>query len=229
MDGSRLRSCWLSPGDYAAGGTVGDLYTRVEAGSLGLRLEWDDGWLVGRTSPTLASGSLSLLALRRVQTLLARPSESMWGDEPARTLTAVLDVLRAEGLPFECASIGDVTDPAALALHSTAEAVSRCLTRLHDAPMTIDLETELSASRRTVARRLGLLATVYGTNGVGLRELRGRWRIVAASALATAEGITTEDAARACGFGSAGALCHAFARAGLPSPAHIADAVRALR
>jgi hypothetical protein len=150
----------------------------------------------------------------------------------ARFVGAFHDVLlrfAADGLPFDPGGLADDVqragrDPEEQAL---IDAIDETLSRLDAGPAVIELEGKLGRARRTVSRRASALHERYGLSGlagVSWRSVRDFYRVLLGAILATHPRMTTRVLASTLGYGSAEALCHAFANAGLPSPGAIAKA-----
>lgn len=214
---------WVEPGTFAIGGALDTLYARVEADSLILSVDWALGSLGARAPRGLPTGALSEAARR---TLITHAHTIIGGD--LSVVPSVLTTLSAAGLPL---------DPIASDLELSIEeedravvaALSEAMSNLAASPMSVDLERTLQRSRRHVVEVVRRVASRFGLNGSDWRSLRDRFRLNAAAVLCTHAEARTDNVARAVGYGSSRALCHAFARAGLPAPSTMRAAVEALR
>jgi AraC-like DNA-binding protein len=105
------------------------------------------------------------------------------------------------------------------------DAVDRALGELRCRPQLVDVQARAGRSRWTLARSLHALGECYGLRGLRGRDdwraLRDFRRLLVASILMTHPQATTRAVALEVGYGSADAMCHAFANAGLPSPSQI--------
>lgn len=104
--------------------------------------------------------------------------------------------------------------------------------RLEVCPGTIDIERHLDLSRRTVTRRTHEFFKRHGLSGLGgrtdWRSIRDGYRLFVGVVLMSHPDATTARVARALGYGSAEALCHAFANVSLPTPTGIRERMRKL-
>jgi hypothetical protein len=142
---------------------------------------------------------------------------------------AIFARLRSAGVPFDAWRAKDLIVPVPPTLQRVADALGRNLSRIGTQPGTAELERELGLSRRRIAQLVGELASRYGLNGTDWRTMRDRWRVLA-SLLAMSHPLArTEAVARAVGYGSANALCHAYREASLPSPSQVRAALTRLR
>ncbi len=97
-------------------------------------------------------------------------------------------------------------------------------------PQMVDLEARLALSRWSLTRRIRDLHAAYGLSGFAggtdWRSLRDFTRVRVAGIMMTHPAATTQAVARQVGYGSAEAMCHAFANAGLPAPRALAPRSR---
>lgn len=137
---------------------------------------------------------------------------------PANVLAGVRDVLRANGLPLEDLAAADLAALYGATREDRAlfAAALAPLNHLESKPMLADVQAALALSARQTARKLAKLGERFDIGA--WRTHLGAWRTMAACALLSRPGATTEWVAKRVGFGSPVALCHAFQRAGLPSP-----------
>lgn len=134
------------------------------------------------------------------------------------------DALAAEGIAL--AGLTDAfavdSDPDDVAFMATLDAI---LADVRRAPASIDWESRAQASRKTLTRRTQIVHSRYGLTGVRFRAdwraVRDLNRLVVAMLFATEKQASLSSIAAAVGYGSAAALCHAFANAGLPPPGKI--------
>jgi AraC-like DNA-binding protein len=103
------------------------------------------------------------------------------------------------------------------------------LSRLDQRPQSTDLESRLRCSRWTVTRLFHHVHAEYAMCGIGgatdWRSVRDYHRLRIARMLMTHRRSSTGSVARYVGYGSAEAMCHAFANAGLPSPGRLRESV----
>ncbi len=144
------------------------------------------------------------------------------GPSPAPFAVALLDRLRAYGLPFVSVAEGDLADRTSEADRRLSAEVARQLSQLTSHPSIDDLTDALGWTTRHVNRRFAALARAHGMPFHHWRALLHHTRLLTASRLMSAPGATTELVARLTGFRSPTALCHAFAKASWPSPGTLA-------
>jgi hypothetical protein len=107
--------------------------------------------------------------------------------------------------------------------------IDRILSRLHETPMLVDLESTLGQARRTLTRSIGQLHerhALLGRGGGRWRTIRDNYRLVVATILVSHEEATPRDVAGLVGYGSVEALDHALNNASLPSPLALKRAIR---
>jgi AraC-like DNA-binding protein len=219
--------CWeLGPGDALVVRPVATLVGRSSDGE-SLEMDWDsltDAPLVEhlRVSPRLLVSSAALSAALAD---LAAP------DAVARLVKAGRDFLRvaaADGLdtPIDPDELATSGPDAQRLMH----VIDGALSQLHTNPSTVDLETTLAVSRRTLTRHVRRVHTAYGLCGLGdgvdWKSIRDFYRLRVASILMSNPRAGTREIARAVGYGSPDAMCHAFAHVGLPSPGRVRETVR---
>ena len=215
---------WVDPGSFALGGALASLYARVERDSLILSVDWALGSLGARIPRGLPSGELSATSHNE----LIDHAHALIGGDVA-VVPRVLEVLRAEGVPLDPISAEDLHLSIDEEDRAVVAALTTAMTNLGASPMSVDLERTLGRSRRHVVDSVRRVAARFGLNGSDWRSLRDRFRLNAAAVLCTHEHARTEHVARAVGYGSARALCHALARAGLPTASAMREAVESLR
>lgn len=221
---------WAEGGELLSTSPLGACQTREEGRAFTqLCVEWDTGFLGTRDPAALSSTRLGPSTLALLDSAAA-----VLGDAAAtQTTTAghlaeVLSALRAEGAPFDAVAAGDLVEPSAPGDADLAVALGAALSSMGDGPQIVDLEAAMGLSTRQLSRRVAAFAGRYGLNGTNWRSMRDRWRLNAGSSVMSHPQATTCRVGRALGYGSSEAFCHAFARAGLPAPRNIRDAVRGL-
>lgn len=208
----------LRPGDYVIAPTAGFL-TRSDAAST-LELDLRTATAV-RTAIT---GRLAASARERLRAVVTALWESADVDALARDVEAWLvaeGILTGRPLALGC----DPEEQRIITL------VDRSLERLAAQPMRVDLEEGARVSAKTISRRIDRVHARLGLHGLGARTdwraTRDFYRLLVAALLASSGRLSTRDLAAYSGYGSAEALCHAFATRGLPSPARFRAAVAA--
>jgi AraC-like DNA-binding protein len=219
LHGRGGRAVELETGQLALRSRVDAVLERGSGTTLEIDFEGD------RCIPDLTHGRLSASACAALFELAdatrdAAPSElTRFGS----CLRRALDALRAEGLAV-------VLDPAVAPPAVDAPdqvymtALDRALSTLGEAPAVVDLEEVLGCDRRTIVRRTRAVHerhALHGLGGTDFRAVRDFYRLLVATILASHERATTEGVARAVGYASPTALCHAFHRVGLPAPSAV--------
>jgi AraC-like DNA-binding protein len=209
---------------------LSDLRTRGSAHTL--EIDWDAGSAAGQQlCSNLELGRLApptMTALESLSTTLRSVRTEMTDAiEPA--VARALSALGAEGFPLRENALDEALARPRAADQKLWTALDRALTRLEISPDTQDIVADLGWSRRTLARRLRGLDQryhIYGDAGIDWRSQRDWYRLLVASMFLSHPESTTRAVSRMVGYRSPEALCHAFARAGLPSPGAIREAVR---
>lgn len=182
-----------------------------------LVLEWDPRVLGAGHHGHVAIARLTQASVTRLgalaDTLVGVPDARV----TAETTTAMLDLLRASGLAIARIEAGALRTPVDDA-QRLADALGHHLSQLRAHPDIEDVGGELGWNVRLVHRRLASMVGAYGLPWPSWRALLRHYRFTSALRLLSAPGATTELVARATGFRSPSALCHAFDKAGLPSP-----------
>jgi AraC-like DNA-binding protein len=213
---------WLLPGEFALARDMRNLYTRAGGErSLSMAIQWERRE-ERRLPPGLPTGQLSLRDTATLRRIVDRILQNR--DPPARLPALVGDILAclsASGLSFEGFREETLGCTIPARVRETALHLGSRLSRLGERPALVDLEMDLGVSRRQVLRQLSEVSSVYGLNGQTWRQMLDRWRMTAASTLASLEGARTEAIATALGYGDPSALCHALQQSGLPTPREI--------
>ncbi len=221
---------WLEAGGFAVGRALDSLYARNDADSFVLAIEYQLGSL-GTSAPVgLPTGALSpgdLARLRDRADQLLSPAPERLAATPS-LVADVLSCLRSAGLPFDAFRARDLVAPVPAPFQRVADALGQALSTLEEQPGTDRLALALDLSRRRVADLVSAVVTRYGLNGQDWRTMRDRFRTFTALMAASHPRATTELVARAVGYGSPNALCHAFRAAGFPSPGNVRAALARL-
>ena len=97
--------------------------------------------------------------------------------------------------------------------------------------MASDWESASGTTRRTLTRRTQAFHQRYRLYGVAQRTdwraMRDFHRMLIGTLFMTHEHATVARVAQALGYGAPNALCHAFAKVGLPPPAKLRSLLRA--
>ncbi len=183
--------------------------------------EWEPRELGVPAPSEFATTRLSARDVARLRELVP----GLEGPTPARTTLEIMDVLRANGLPLARIDEGYLADRTTPEERALSAAIAKYLGRLEDFPAIEEVSAELGWSSRHVSRRIAELAKRHAFPWESWRASLHQARILAALRLASV-GATTELIARKTGFRSPTALCHAFSKAGLPSPGALAKSAR---
>ncbi len=218
---------WLKAGEFTLAFSLGSLSSRFDPDSLVLAVDFSLGSLGTRSPPGLPGGVLGARAHSRLLEL-AEQLQAREEMDAMPHVARLLDILRNEGLPLDKHGVADLREPIESYEHAVARALTSSLSNLHDNPMSVDLEKMLGLSRRRVVDLLARVSARFDINGQDWRTLRNRWRLISSMALASHPRARTEDVAKAVGYGSARAFCHAFLEAGLPSPGNVRHVVATL-
>lgn len=213
-EGSRV----LQVGDMASSASAAA--TEAHSGDL-LGVEWNPRALGAAQGSRLDVRRLSHSDTCRIAEL------AKLLDGPMRFVAVLelLDSLRAQGLAIGPVCMADLmrSDREACQLQLLQNALSERLTALHEFPTLEEVSAKLSWDQRRVHRRLARLRETYGIVWLHWREFVHQARMLRAMQLLTVPTATTELVARLSGFRSPSALCHAFAKADLPSPGRFAS------
>lgn len=197
-------------------------------GVTAVEIEWDpDGALgIGREGGLVqrALGEETLAAAHELESILGNlgaPSRS----ELAGGARRVLELAANEGLVFDVEAatreLAEIPHPRDQEL---CDAIDHVLSHLEEGPHAVTLEERLGCSRRTLLRRTESLCRRYLLPGLAAddwRSVRDTYRLLVGTVFATHPAMTTRLLASMLGYASTEALCHAFANAGLPSPASL--------
>jgi AraC-like DNA-binding protein len=151
----------------------------------------------------------------RVRALAAQAREGNMAADAARLQMLLTDVRR---LGIDVAG-GATPLPVPRVSRNASLALDHALSQLHARPALVDLSDRLERSLTDVRRSIRRLIDVPSRRCT-FREALRRWRTtMACLALGSDDRPSLAAVARATGYGSSIALCHAFARQGLRSPA----------
>ncbi len=110
-----------------------------------------------------------------------------------------------------------------------AEAVTAQIADLRNSASALSLGEHAELSPRQVQRLLAQFCDRYRLNATSWRDMRNRYRLQIAIALASIPTLTLTTIADEVGYGSPAALARAFANAGLPSPSELREEVLRMR
>jgi AraC-like DNA-binding protein len=226
------RTVEMAPGDALVVRDLGALAIRAGDG-LSLELDWEPSCeLAAGSVPELSHARLAH-STRRALASMSTAMREMTAQDHGRfdtTAAAAIGALRAEGLPL---SVGVLLNPEVFSMNDDGqrliEACDAELCHLEAGPMLWGVEQRLGCSRRTIARRIREANSQYGISamsGENWRSARDFYRVLLGTILASSRAATTEKLAAVLGYSSPTALCHAFADAGLASPAVVGEQAR---
>ncbi len=189
-------------------------------------------WLVLHWDPTVWGAPFTAQARvapvdRRLLAQIDAAAHRLAGPLPAAAIVSIMEILRAWGLALAPATARDLEGEAGGAEDADVHAaVSAQLGMLETFPAISDLTATLGTNERRLHRRITAMARRYQLPWAHWRAALHHVRMLSAIRLLAAPGATTEKVARLTGFRAPPALCHAFDKAGLPSPGALARAVR---
>lgn len=214
---------WLSEGaivasDQCRRGTEGYAGERTSV----MVIEWDPAVLGARIPGAFDHQRLSARDFESVRAI----SAGLDGPDAEGAALDLVDLLRSLGLPIARMDRGDLENGSTEDERRLSIAINEQLSNLPAYPSVDDIASELGWSSRHVNRRFAELASAYGLTHTNWRAMLHEMRLVTAFRMLSVRGVTTELVARYTGFRSPNALCHAFAKAGLPSPGVLARAAQ---
>lgn len=214
---ARERSAVLRVGELAA--SESRACTEAHSGDL-LTIEWSPHVLGAARGPGLTTRKLSSADTRCMLELASQ----LDGPGHSLAIQEMLELLRAQGVALAPVCLADLmlSDPDACQLQRLQNAMSERLMALHEFPTVEEVSANLGWDPRRVHRWLRRLRETYGIVWLHWREFVHQARMLRAMQLLTIPTATTELVARLSGFRAPSALCHAFARADLPSPGRFA-------
>lgn len=188
-----------------------------------LAIEWDEGY--GPAPTAFSQGTLTNLDHGRISAIADAIAHESDPERGALALDALDRLLRANGVAIDgLRSLARSTeDPRDV---RTARLLSTLRCALHAQPTWIDAVLASGRSERQLRRDVAALIARLDLRSDGLRALLVRERIVSASVLLSARGVSVADVARSVGFGTSRALGLALERAGLPTATRIASLAR---
>lgn len=217
------RRAWITPGSFSLSDPQrGGTDSFGGSASRWLVLDWDPAVL---GAPFRGAAHIDRLP-RQDLSRLEDASEGLTGPDPRAAVTSILAVFRSLGLDFARGA----PDLAEVPITTEDERVhAACMDHLWDLekhPAIGDVVDGLGASERHTHRRITAVAARYRLPWSHWRAALHYTRVLQAVRLLAAPAATTEGVARATGFRAPAALCHAFAKAGLPSPGALAQSAR---
>jgi AraC-like DNA-binding protein len=185
-----------------------------------LAFDWHEDFIVAGGPG--GDGKLGTADVERLRALADTMADS-WNEPEvlASTVERAWNVLVAAGAVKDRLEARELREPVPRGLSALSRALCDVGGRMQAGPTIVDVESRLGMSRRHVARLFQDMASRYGVDGASWRQTIDLWRLRSAVALLTHPDARTAQVARAVGYASPEALCHAFARAGLPSPGRI--------
>jgi hypothetical protein len=195
-----------------------------------LEIDWDPrGSLGSMTTTDVERRTIGARTLDAVETLAAELREARPESRASLGVAAktAIEQLGAEGMRLDAAAAArDLEDGASVDEQRLCDEIDRVLSHLEEGPHSVTIEEALGCSRRTLLRRTQSLCKRYLLPGLAAddwRTVRDSYRLLIGTIFATHPEMTTRTLATMLGYASSDALCHAFANAGLPSPAALRD------
>jgi AraC-like DNA-binding protein len=214
----------LQAGELAS--SASDASTEAHTGDL-LTIEWSPRVLGAAQGKSVGFRRLSVSDTER----MAQLATELEGPARCLAIQEILELLRAQGIALGPVSLAELmeSEPEACQLQLLQSALSERLTALHEFPTLEEVSAKLGWDQRRVHRRLTRLRQTYAVVWLHWREFVHQARMLRAMQLLSVPAATTELVARLSGFRAPSALCHAFARADLPSPGRFATLASAGR
>lgn len=215
---------WMRPGEIClndGGGVRGGSMAYSGETLCQLLIEWDPNVFGVSHDRPLATSTLSSVDRERLRLAGERAVNERTSAEGIREL---FSVLRSLGLPFADVP---VASESSAGLRRLNDAIWRNVSALDRHPSIDDVAAEIDWNTRRVHRGIAALTEQYAIPWSDWRSALHIFRLLTATRLLCAPKATTEVVARLTGFRSPASLCHAFAKAGIPSPGALTRAARA--
>lgn len=211
----------MRPGEYLSTAAPHTWVPRYQNARV-LLVEWDAGSLGTRTLPSEGGGTLSPTSLHRLlQEIEGLGACYRENRAPNESAVAILDLLRAEGLPLDPIEAGALHDEANDWTRALGRAIDRALCRVDTSPSVGDLQSWLGWSPRTIQARMNEFHLRYGYRSTGWRDRIRRIRLTWGLSLLGSPELQPGHVASLLGYSSHHALYNAFREAGLPSPSRV--------
>lgn len=208
----------MRPGDVALLSPADASHARYADVSY-LDLEW---------APAAAPGGPPLRPLAPVSLArAARLAERLLSGETPdlEIFTEAFALFRAAGAPLGDLSTDTFTGGPSEQDTRIAQAITAQIADLRTAASALSLGERAELSPRQLQRVFGAFCERYRLNATSWREMRNRYRLQIAIALASIPSIPVTMLADEVGYASPAALARAFANAGLPSPSELREEV----
>lgn len=183
-----------------------------------LALEWDPRVMGAGRAGSVGIDRIDPRTLAALADCASRLERAPTDAHASAAAIEIVQRLRALGLPLARIDAGVLRRTSDDGEQRLADALGQSLSRLREHPDLEDVSGELGWSTRLVNRRVGDMVARYGIPWDGWRAMLRSFRLTTALRLLSVPGATTEGVAKLTGFRSPSALCHAFDKAGLPSP-----------
>ncbi len=216
------RRVWMNAGELVlsdGGGRRGGSMAYTGSSFLQLLVEWDPEVFGAPHDRDLVLGDLSERDLARIQ---AAGHRAVTEGTATAGIRDVFTLLRASGVPFALVDVPEEASP----FGTLNAAVASALSSLDRFPSIEDVAAQLAWNERRVHRGIKALTQHYGIQWTEWRSALHCFRLLNATRLLAAPNATTEGVARLTGFRSPTSLCHAFDKAGLPSPGSLTRAAK---
>jgi len=183
-----------------------------------LDLEWADADQAARLRP-LKLRAPDPARTRRLAAALRDPAA-----EQLETFALAFELFRSIGVPLDSSIDGLPGEPSERD-RRLARALEEQLAHLASRATTVHLGDATRLSPRQLQRVVHDFHARYGMNAGNWRDTRNRWRVQVAAVLLSRLELTIAEIAADVGYGSPNGLARAFAKAGLPSPAAVRQAL----
>jgi AraC-like DNA-binding protein len=217
------RRAWLDPGDLVLSDQRRGGTEAYAGDSVMLVVDWSPP--LGK--PLGGDFSLGRLDRRDRARLIELGRALLQPAGPAQAVARMLELLRAMGLPLESVTARDLeadeTDCHDQRLH---QEMGEHLSRLDRHPSIDELSERIAWNHRRIHRHIASSAARHALPWHTWRGALQYARLLRTIQLLGSPRATTERVARAVGFRSPSALCHALAEGGLPSPGVLAHLAR---
>jgi AraC-like DNA-binding protein len=216
------RRVWMNAGELVVsdgGGRRGGSMAYTGRSFRQLLVEWEPAVFGAPHDRDLTMGDLSEADLARLEVAGER---AVTEATAAVGIREVLALLRAAGLPFDHVEVPYEPSP----LGTLNAAIATAISSLERSPSIDDIATQLGWNERRVHRAIKALTQHYAIPWTEWRSALHCFRLLNATRLLAAPRATTESVSRLTGFRSPTSLCHAFDKAGLPSPGALTRAAK---
>ena len=148
------------------------------------------------------------------------------GDAPdSEIFSEAFELFRATGAPLGDLSVETFEGGPSVQDLRIAQAITAQIADLRIAASALSLGEHAELSPRQVQRVFAQFCERYRLNATSWRDMRNRYRLQIAIALASIPSLSVATLANEVGYGSPAALARAFANAGLPPPSELREEI----